>query len=156
MGLVVSRIGEEAKALANLFHALDVVITRMVMLIMWLGPIGIPSLIAQKMLEVSDLWLTARMLGLFVFTVILGLAIQVCMGFFFIFHVTYVVASVIPMDPFFLPGIHHSPAHLFYRYSPQSIHIFERIRSSYHDCIGNIFKCRFTSCYIQMFKQTWN
>ncbi|CAB16485.1 Amino acid transporter [Caenorhabditis elegans] len=76
MGLVVSRIGEEAKALANLFHALDVVITRMVMLIMWLGPIGIPSLIAQKMLEVSDLWLTARMLGLFVFTVILGLAIQ--------------------------------------------------------------------------------
>ncbi|CAO4363715.1 unnamed protein product [Caenorhabditis nigoni] len=76
MGLVISKIGEEAKPLANLFHALDVVITRMVMIIMWLGPIGIPSLIAQKMLEVSDLWQTARMLGLFVFTVILGLGIQ--------------------------------------------------------------------------------
>ncbi|EFO91659.1 hypothetical protein CRE_05180 [Caenorhabditis remanei] len=76
MGLVISKIGNEAKPLANLFHALDVVITRMVMIIMWLGPIGIPSLIAQKMLEVSDLWQTARMLGLFVFTVILGLAIQ--------------------------------------------------------------------------------
>ncbi|CAL2031032.1 hypothetical protein CAEBREN_25505 [Caenorhabditis brenneri] len=76
MGLVISKIGAEAKPLANLFHALDVVITRMVMIIMWLGPIGIPSLIAQKMLEVSDLWSTARMLGLFVFTVILGLAIQ--------------------------------------------------------------------------------
>ncbi|KAF1763875.1 hypothetical protein GCK72_003821 [Caenorhabditis remanei] len=76
MGLVISKIGDEAKPLADLFHALDVVITRMVMMIMWLGPIGIPSLIAQKMLEVSDLWQTARMLGLFVFTVILGLAIQ--------------------------------------------------------------------------------
>ncbi|EFP11587.1 CRE-GLT-5 protein [Caenorhabditis remanei] len=76
MGLVISKIGDEAKPLADLFHALDVVITRMVMIIMWLGPIGIPSLIAQKMLEVSDLWQTARMLGLFVFTVILGLAIQ--------------------------------------------------------------------------------
>ena len=81
MGLVISKIGNEAKPLANLFHALDVVITRMVMIIMWLGPIGIPSLIAQKMLEVSDLWQTARMLGLFVFTVILGLAIQVISGY---------------------------------------------------------------------------
>ncbi|CAI2326937.1 unnamed protein product [Caenorhabditis sp. 36 PRJEB53466] len=76
MGLVISRLGEEAKPLANLFHALDLVITRMVMIIMWLGPIGIPSLIAQKMLEVSDLAETARMLGLFMFTVIVGLAIQ--------------------------------------------------------------------------------
>ncbi|CAI5440622.1 unnamed protein product [Caenorhabditis angaria] len=76
MGLVVSRVGKEAEPLAKFFHALDVVITRMVMIIMWLGPIGIPSLIAQKMLEVSDLVSTARMLGLFMFTVILGLAIQ--------------------------------------------------------------------------------
>lgn len=73
---MISKTGAEAKPLANLFHALDIVITRMVMIIMWLGPIGIPSLIAQKMLEVSDLVQTARMLGLFMFTVILGLAIQ--------------------------------------------------------------------------------
>uniref|UniRef100_A0A8R1IXZ8 Amino acid transporter n=1 Tax=Caenorhabditis japonica TaxID=281687 RepID=A0A8R1IXZ8_CAEJA len=76
MGLVISRVGDDAKPLANLFHALDVVITRMVMIIMWLGPIGIPSLIAQKMLEVSDLVQTARMLALFMITVMLGLAIQ--------------------------------------------------------------------------------
>ncbi|EGT47255.1 hypothetical protein CAEBREN_29010 [Caenorhabditis brenneri] len=76
MGLVISKIGKDAKPLADLFHALDVVITRMVMIIMWLGPIGIPFLIAQKMLEVTDLWATGRMLGWFVFTVILGLAIQ--------------------------------------------------------------------------------
>uniref|UniRef100_A0A8R1EQB1 Amino acid transporter n=2 Tax=Caenorhabditis japonica TaxID=281687 RepID=A0A8R1EQB1_CAEJA len=74
--MVISRVGDDAKPLANLFHALDVVITRMVMIIMWLGPIGIPSLIAQKMLEVSDLVQTARMLALFMITVMLGLAIQ--------------------------------------------------------------------------------
>ncbi|CAD6195333.1 unnamed protein product [Caenorhabditis auriculariae] len=76
MGLVISRLGAQAKPLADFFQALDVVITRMVLLIMWLGPIGIPSLIAQKMLEVTDLWMTAKTLAMFMFTVILGLAIQ--------------------------------------------------------------------------------
>ncbi|KAK6011155.1 excitatory amino acid transporter 1 domain protein [Ostertagia ostertagi] len=42
---------------------------------MWLGPIGIPSMIAQKMLQVKDLVGTFRMLGFFIASVILGLAI---------------------------------------------------------------------------------
>ena len=35
MGMVISRVGKAAKPLADLFLALDVVITKMVGLIMW-------------------------------------------------------------------------------------------------------------------------
>uniref|UniRef100_A0A1I7XPG7 Alpha-N-acetylglucosaminidase n=1 Tax=Heterorhabditis bacteriophora TaxID=37862 RepID=A0A1I7XPG7_HETBA len=76
MGLVISRVGKPARPLADLFIALDIVISRIVFLIMWFGPIGIPSLIAQKMLEVNDLVGTARMLFMFMLTVIAGLTIQ--------------------------------------------------------------------------------
>ncbi|KAL6734676.1 hypothetical protein Aduo_005190 [Ancylostoma duodenale] len=79
MGVVISRLGKPARPLAEFFIALDVVITRIVFLIMWFGPIGIPSLIAFKMLEVQDLLVTAQTLAMFIFTVILGLAIQ-CFG----------------------------------------------------------------------------
>uniref|UniRef100_W6NCU5 Amino acid transporter n=1 Tax=Haemonchus contortus TaxID=6289 RepID=W6NCU5_HAECO len=75
LGVVISACGCEARPLAELFKALDVVITRFMAAIMWLGPIGIPSLIAQKMLHVKDLVGTFRMLGCFIFTVILGLSI---------------------------------------------------------------------------------
>ena len=35
MGLVLSKIGQVGKPLADLFHAIDAVITKMVMIIMW-------------------------------------------------------------------------------------------------------------------------
>ncbi|VDP07939.1 unnamed protein product [Heligmosomoides polygyrus] len=76
MGIVISRVGKPARPLAEFFMALDVVITKMVFIVMWFGPIGIPSLIAQKMLEVTDLVDTAQTLGMFIITVTLGLAIQ--------------------------------------------------------------------------------
>ncbi|KAK5985059.1 Excitatory amino acid transporter [Trichostrongylus colubriformis] len=76
MGIVISRLGKQARPLAKFFMALDAVITRMVMIIMWFGPIGIPSLIACKMLEVYDLMATANTLARFILTVIIGLAIQ--------------------------------------------------------------------------------
>ncbi|CAI4221303.1 unnamed protein product [Auanema sp. JU1783] len=75
-GVIISRVGAPARPLVDLFMALDIVITRLVSVIMWTGPIGIPSLIAQKMLEISDLAGTAQMLGMFMLTVIIGLAIQ--------------------------------------------------------------------------------
>ncbi|VDM69861.1 unnamed protein product [Strongylus vulgaris] len=79
MGIVISLIGEPARPLANFFIALDIVITKMVFFIMWFGPIGIPSLIAQKMLEVNDLVATAHTLVMFILTVTFGLAVQ-CFG----------------------------------------------------------------------------
>ncbi|XGW12895.1 hypothetical protein V3C99_013499, partial [Haemonchus contortus] len=79
MGIVISRLGKQAEPLAKFFMALDAVITRMVLIVMWFGPIGIPSLIACKMLEVYDLVATAQTLALFIVTVVIGLAIQ-CFG----------------------------------------------------------------------------
>lgn len=40
------------------------------------SPIGIASLIAAKILEITDLVKTAKMLGIYMFTVVLGLSIQ--------------------------------------------------------------------------------
>ena len=37
-----------------------------------LGPIGIPSLIAQKMLEIDNIMETAAMLGMYMLTVVIG------------------------------------------------------------------------------------
>ncbi|CAJ0572313.1 unnamed protein product, partial [Mesorhabditis spiculigera] len=76
LGIVISRVGAKARPLRNLFKSLDVVITRMVTLIMWIGPVGIASLIASKMLSIPNLAETARMLAMYMLTVIAGLAIQ--------------------------------------------------------------------------------
>ncbi|KAH7723546.1 Protein GLT-5 [Aphelenchoides avenae] len=73
MGIVMSFVGAPAKPLIDLFVALDIVITKIVGLIMWYSPIGIASLIAMNILEISDLARTARMLGLYMTTVIVGL-----------------------------------------------------------------------------------
>ncbi|VDM52482.1 unnamed protein product [Angiostrongylus costaricensis] len=76
MGIVISRVGDPARPLVDFFMALDVVITRMVFIIMWFGIIGIPSLIAHKILEVNDFMATVRTLLMFIVTVSVGLAVQ--------------------------------------------------------------------------------
>ncbi|CAJ0939880.1 unnamed protein product, partial [Mesorhabditis belari] len=76
MGIMISRVGPQAKPLADLFKAIDLVITRMVSLVLWVGPIGIFSLIANKMLSVPDILATVEMLGWYMLTVIIGLLIQ--------------------------------------------------------------------------------
>ncbi|KAI6239734.1 Excitatory amino acid transporter [Aphelenchoides fujianensis] len=76
MGVVISYVGAPAKPLADLFIALDVVIAAIVGLIMWYTPIGIASLIAAKILEITDLVATVKMLAIYMGTVILGLALH--------------------------------------------------------------------------------
>ncbi|KAI1717413.1 sodium:dicarboxylate symporter family domain-containing protein [Ditylenchus destructor] len=76
IGLCMGHLGERVKPLADVFVSLDVVITTMVGIIMWYAPIGIGSLIAAKILEIDDMLGTARMLGMYMLTVIIGLAIQ--------------------------------------------------------------------------------
>ncbi|CAJ0915043.1 unnamed protein product, partial [Mesorhabditis belari] len=75
-GIVISRVGAAGRPLRDLFKAIDLVITKMVTIIMWIGPIGIASLIASKILGISDLGGTVKMLGLYMLTVIIGLLIQ--------------------------------------------------------------------------------
>nr|CAD2145775.1 unnamed protein product [Meloidogyne enterolobii] len=76
LGLVMGQLGDEAKPLADLFISLDKVIIALVSIVMWYSPIGISSLIAAKILEITDLAKTAKMLGLYMLTVITGLLIH--------------------------------------------------------------------------------
>ncbi|KHJ78350.1 neutral amino acid transporter B(0) domain protein [Oesophagostomum dentatum] len=75
LGVAISSAGPAGLPLAHLFLAFDVVITKLMSWIMWLGILGIPSMIAHKLLQVADFEGTFRMLGMFILCVILGLAI---------------------------------------------------------------------------------
>lgn len=103
LGIVISNVGEEAQPLAKLFVALDIVITNIVTLIMWYAPIGIASLIASKILEIENITETAKMLGIYMLTVIAGLAIHL----FFTEPLVYFLAA--KKNPFkFLRGLLHA------------------------------------------------
>ncbi|TMS35322.1 hypothetical protein L596_002751 [Steinernema carpocapsae] len=75
-GIVIGQVGEKAKVLADFFTALDLVMTRIVVIVMWYSPVGIASLIAAKILGIANLADTARMLGVYMLTVIAGLTIH--------------------------------------------------------------------------------
>jgi len=75
-GIVVSQLGDEAQIMMDFFSALDKIIMRLVSYIMWYSPVGILCLITGKILEIHDLAETARMLAMYMITVLLGLAIH--------------------------------------------------------------------------------
>ncbi|VDM99003.1 unnamed protein product [Thelazia callipaeda] len=75
-GIVLSQLGEQARTMVEFFSVMDQVIMRLVMIIMWYSPIGIMSLIIGKILEIDDLADMARMLVLYVVTVLIGLFIH--------------------------------------------------------------------------------
>jgi solute carrier family 1 (high affinity glutamate transporter) protein 2 len=75
-GIVLSQLGDEARVMLDFFSVLDKVIMRLVSYIMWYSPFGIMCLIMGKILEISDLAETARMLALYMVTVLTGLVIH--------------------------------------------------------------------------------
>uniref|UniRef100_A0A914EIN1 Amino acid transporter n=1 Tax=Acrobeloides nanus TaxID=290746 RepID=A0A914EIN1_9BILA len=88
VGIAISYIGTTAKPLMDLFIALDHVITAIVNVIMWYSPIGIASLIAAKILQINDLSRTAQSLGLYMATVMAGLAVHIFITLPLIYFVT--------------------------------------------------------------------
>ena len=74
-GTVLGSLGPSGKPLINLFSIIDQVIMKMVYMVMWVSPIGIASVIAAKILGVSDIALVMSQLGLFILTA--------CSGIFF-------------------------------------------------------------------------
>jgi len=54
-GTVLGSLGPTGRPLVNLFSIIDQVIMRMVLLIMWVSPVGIASVIAAKILGVADM-----------------------------------------------------------------------------------------------------
>ena len=102
---MISAIGEEAKPLAQIFISLDIVVTKVVTLIMWYAPIGIASLIAKEILNIDNISETAKMLGVYMATVISGLAIHL----FITECLIYFIAA--RKNPFkFLKGMIHAAA----------------------------------------------
>ncbi|KAI3411161.1 hypothetical protein GPALN_003244 [Globodera pallida] len=76
VGIVLSQMGEKARAMIDFFAVLDQVSMRIIGWVMWYSPVGIASLIAAKVLEVEDLGDTISRLGLFCVTVMTGFAIH--------------------------------------------------------------------------------
>ncbi|NXO21904.1 EAA3 protein, partial [Cisticola juncidis] len=74
-GVVIGKMGEKGQVLLDFFNALNEATMRIVQIIMWYMPIGILFLIAGKIIEVED-WEIFRKLGLYMATVISGLAIH--------------------------------------------------------------------------------
>ncbi|CAK5081779.1 unnamed protein product [Meloidogyne enterolobii] len=75
-GIVISQLGERAKIIVEFFIILEAVIMQLVGIFMWLTPLGIVSLIAGNLLELTNLSDTAAILLLYVFTVLSSLFIH--------------------------------------------------------------------------------
>ncbi|XP_060093365.1 excitatory amino acid transporter 3 [Heteronotia binoei] len=74
-GVVIGEMGEKGQVLVDFFNALNEATMRIVQIIMWYMPLGILFLIAGKIIQVED-WEIFRKLGLYMATVLSGLAIH--------------------------------------------------------------------------------
>ncbi|XP_064194100.1 excitatory amino acid transporter 3-like [Anguilla rostrata] len=77
-GLTVGRMGERGRVLVEFFDALNEATMRIVQIIMCYMPVGIVFLIAVRIVEVEN-WDMVQKLGLFMVTVLSGLAIHACL-----------------------------------------------------------------------------
>jgi len=75
-GLVSGRLGRKALPMIQFFTSMNDIIMQMVILIMWYSPVGILCLIAGNIMDVDDLVMTGRQLGLYMTSVILGLLVH--------------------------------------------------------------------------------
>ncbi|XP_020792108.2 excitatory amino acid transporter 3 [Boleophthalmus pectinirostris] len=74
-GLVIGKMGEKGRILLEFFDALNEATMKLVHIIMCYMPVGIMFLIAAKIIEVED-WEIFRKMGLYMVTVLSGLAIH--------------------------------------------------------------------------------
>ncbi|XP_078672327.1 excitatory amino acid transporter 1-like [Branchiostoma floridae x Branchiostoma belcheri] len=75
-GIVLGRMGEKGKPLVQVFTIFNDCIMTLVYLIMWYSPIGIMFLIAGKIMQMIDPAKLVGQLGMYMVTVIAGLAIH--------------------------------------------------------------------------------
>lgn len=74
-GLALASLGAAADGVIATIQVLDQAVGRMVAGVLWLSPVGVGSLIAASILRACDLGGTVAALGLWMVTVLLGLAI---------------------------------------------------------------------------------
>ncbi|KAE9555932.1 hypothetical protein FO519_000912 [Halicephalobus sp. NKZ332] len=75
-GIMLSKFGERAKALADIFILTDAIVMKIVSTIMWFAPIGITSMITANLLEMDDPAEKAALVAKYFVTVLLALAIH--------------------------------------------------------------------------------
>jgi solute carrier family 1 (high affinity glutamate transporter) protein 2 len=75
-GIIAGQLGERGKVMVDFFVVLNEIVMRIVVIVMWYSPFGIMCLIAGKLMAIKDLALTAQQLGMYMVTVITGLAIH--------------------------------------------------------------------------------
>uniref|UniRef100_A0A914CBS5 Amino acid transporter n=1 Tax=Acrobeloides nanus TaxID=290746 RepID=A0A914CBS5_9BILA len=80
-------MGEKGRIMVEFFSVLDQAIMRLVMYVMWYSPIGIMTLIMGKILSINDLSETARMLAMYMVTVLCGLAFHALISLPLLFFV---------------------------------------------------------------------
>ncbi|XP_057314298.1 excitatory amino acid transporter-like isoform X1 [Hydractinia symbiolongicarpus] len=76
VGIVAGRMGSEAEVFVKFLSIFNNIVTQLVMLAMWYSPIGIMSLIIARFAEMEDVAKTFESLGLFIVTVVVGIAIH--------------------------------------------------------------------------------
>uniref|UniRef100_A0A7N6FCP2 Amino acid transporter n=1 Tax=Anabas testudineus TaxID=64144 RepID=A0A7N6FCP2_ANATE len=83
-GLVIGKMGEKGRILLEFFDALNEATMKLVQIIMCYMPVGILFLIAAKIIEVED-WEIFKKMGLYMVTVLSGLAIHatICLPLIF-------------------------------------------------------------------------
>ncbi|CAH2325795.1 excitatory amino acid transporter 2 isoform X3 [Pelobates cultripes] len=99
-GIVMGKMGEQAKLMVEFFSILNEIVMKLVTLIMWYSPLGIACLICGKIIAIKDLELVARQLGMYMLTVIIGLIIH---GAIFLPLIYFAITRKSPFP--FLAGI---------------------------------------------------
>ncbi|GFY77580.1 hypothetical protein TNIN_300891 [Trichonephila inaurata madagascariensis] len=86
-GIIGGQLGEFGAPMVRFFCHIKKKIMRIALIIMWYSPFGIMSLIVGKIMAINDLAKTAEQLGLYMLTVVAGLAIHACVTLpFLYFH----------------------------------------------------------------------
>jgi len=75
-GIILGQLGQDGDIMVRFFVVLNEIVMRIVIVVMWYSPIGIASLIIGKILDIDDMYTTAKSLGYYMITVIIGLIIH--------------------------------------------------------------------------------
>ncbi|XP_057313469.1 excitatory amino acid transporter-like [Hydractinia symbiolongicarpus] len=76
VGIIAGQLGSEAEVFVKFLTTFNNIITKLIILVMWYSPIGIMSLIIARFAEMENIGKTFESLGLFIVTVVVGLAIH--------------------------------------------------------------------------------
>ncbi|KAL6737360.1 hypothetical protein Aduo_011011 [Ancylostoma duodenale] len=75
-GIVTSHYAEKVPVMVNFFLALDKIIMKLMLSVMWFAPIGIASSICGSLLELDDIWTAASAMTMYILTVLIGLFVH--------------------------------------------------------------------------------